>query len=106
MAVASHQRFGWSSCGLGELPRTKKLGSACSQSQEDASYGRDGFWQEIGTMLEKKQCRPGAERRKLKADDIFVGLQQPMSDRKSEFVKEKIKRRRAVVKNPYCSLSN
>lgn len=58
MVVTSHQRFGWSSCGLGELPQMEKLGSACSQAQANASYSRASFWQEIGTVLEKKQCRP------------------------------------------------
>ena len=35
-----------------------KLGSACSEAQADASYSRTGFWQEIGTLLEKKQADP------------------------------------------------
>lgn len=53
----SHQKFGWSSCGLGKL-LLEKLGSACSEAQADTDYSRGSFWQEIGTMLEKKQCRP------------------------------------------------
>ena len=58
MVATSHQRFGWSSCGLEELPPMGKLGSACSEAQADASYSRTGFWQEIGTLLEKKQADP------------------------------------------------
>jgi len=58
VVVTSHRRLGWSSGGLEKLPPTEKLGSACFQAQADASYSRDGFWQEIGTMLEKQQCRP------------------------------------------------
>lgn len=54
----SHQRFGWSSCGLRKLLLMEMLGSACSEAQADTGYSRGSFCQEIGTVLEKKQCRP------------------------------------------------
>lgn len=75
MVETSHQMYGWSSCGLGKLLLVEMLGSACSEAQADTGYSRGSFCQEIGIILEKKQCRPWAEKRKLKADEIFVGLQ-------------------------------
>lgn len=53
----SHQRFGWSSCGLGKLLLMEMLGSACSEAQAALKHWLQQR-QEIGTMLEKKQCRP------------------------------------------------